>query len=235
MKLDTPEGQAFVKLWNDYDPQVGYDLHTSDGSSHGYYLTYSPPLNPDTSDAIMKIMKDEWFPFVTKTDEGEARLGHVLLRQRAREARRGGRARPRRAGDAAAGRGAARHDAAATPADPAAAGGAGRPARLGHVRARPALPQQLRRPAQSLRAAERGLRLRDVRRSHQGDELLHGRGAELRAPERRQAQEGACRRRQGSDRRQGARHARADQDGRHDRDPDGRGRRREAIRSTARS
>jgi hypothetical protein len=67
MKLETPEGQAFTKLWNDYDPHVGYDLHTSDGSSHGYYLTYSPPLNPDTSDLIMKVMKDEWFPFVTKS------------------------------------------------------------------------------------------------------------------------------------------------------------------------
>jgi murein tripeptide amidase MpaA len=66
MKLETPEGRAFVKLWNDYDPQVGFDLHTSDGSAEGYYLTYAPPLNPDTSDAIMKIMKDEWFPFVTK-------------------------------------------------------------------------------------------------------------------------------------------------------------------------
>jgi hypothetical protein len=67
MKLDTPEARAFVKLWNDYDPHVGFDLHTSNGSFHGYYLTYSPSLNPDTSDAIMRIMKDEWFPFVTKT------------------------------------------------------------------------------------------------------------------------------------------------------------------------
>ena len=66
MKLDTPEARAFVKLWNDYDPQVGYDLHTSDGSRHGYYLTYAPPLNPITNDGIMKTMKDEWFPFVTK-------------------------------------------------------------------------------------------------------------------------------------------------------------------------
>src|SRR5947208_2851379 len=66
MKLDTPEAQAFVKLMNDYDPHVSYDLHTSDGSYHGYYLTYSPPLNPDTSPAIMKIMTDEWFPFLTK-------------------------------------------------------------------------------------------------------------------------------------------------------------------------
>ena len=66
MKLETPEGRAFAKLWIDYDPQVGFDLHTSDGSAEGYYLTYAPPLNPDTSDQIMKIMKDEWFPFVTK-------------------------------------------------------------------------------------------------------------------------------------------------------------------------
>ena len=66
MKLDTPEGRAFVKMWNDYDPQVGFDLHTSDGSYHGYYLTYSPPLNPNTSPSIMDVMKNEWFPFVTR-------------------------------------------------------------------------------------------------------------------------------------------------------------------------
>jgi hypothetical protein len=66
MKLDTPEGKAFVKLWVDYDPHVGFDLHTSDGSFHGYHLTYSPPLNPNTSAAILTLLKDEWFPFVTK-------------------------------------------------------------------------------------------------------------------------------------------------------------------------
>jgi murein tripeptide amidase MpaA len=66
MKLETPEGRAFVKLWNDYNPYVGMDLHTSDGSTHGYHLTYSPPLNPNTSDFIMNMMKNEWFPFVTE-------------------------------------------------------------------------------------------------------------------------------------------------------------------------
>jgi hypothetical protein len=66
MKLDTPEAQAFVKLWNDYDPHVGFDLHTSNGSYHGYYLTYSPPLNPNTDPGIMQIMTGEWFPFVTR-------------------------------------------------------------------------------------------------------------------------------------------------------------------------
>jgi len=65
MKLETPEARAFVKLWNDYDPHVGMDLHTSNGSTHAYHLTYSPPLNPNTSAHIMSLMKDEWFPFVT--------------------------------------------------------------------------------------------------------------------------------------------------------------------------
>jgi hypothetical protein len=66
MKLDTPEGKASAKLWVDYDPHVGYDLHTSNGSCHAYHLTYSPPLNPNTSDLIMQIMKNEWFPAATK-------------------------------------------------------------------------------------------------------------------------------------------------------------------------
>jgi hypothetical protein len=65
-KLDTPEARAFAKLWVDYDPHVGFDLHTSDGSFHAYHLTYSPPLNPDTDESIVRLMRDEWFPFVTR-------------------------------------------------------------------------------------------------------------------------------------------------------------------------
>src|SRR5687768_12551032 len=65
MKLETPEGRAFARLWTDYDPHVGFDLHTSNGSTHAYHLTYSPPLHPNTSDAIMDVMKAEWFPFIT--------------------------------------------------------------------------------------------------------------------------------------------------------------------------
>jgi hypothetical protein len=64
-KLETPEARAFAALWNAYDPHVGFDLHTSDGSTHAYHLTYSPPLHPNTSAAIMALMKAEWLPFVT--------------------------------------------------------------------------------------------------------------------------------------------------------------------------
>jgi Zinc carboxypeptidase len=66
MKLDSPEARSFVKLMNDYDPHVGLDLHTTNGSIHGYYLTYAPPLNPATDPAIIELLRKQWLPSVTK-------------------------------------------------------------------------------------------------------------------------------------------------------------------------
>ncbi len=46
MKADAPETQAELRLLNAWDPHVFVDLHTTDGSYHGYNLTYAPSLNP---------------------------------------------------------------------------------------------------------------------------------------------------------------------------------------------
>ena len=67
MKLDSPEARAFVKLMTDYDPQVALDLHTTNGSRHGYYLTYAPPLNPATDPSIVDLLRKDWLPSVTRT------------------------------------------------------------------------------------------------------------------------------------------------------------------------
>ncbi len=66
VKLDTPEARAFVKLMNDYDPHVSLDLHTTNGTRHAYFLTYSPPLNPATDPGIVDILRQDWLPWVTK-------------------------------------------------------------------------------------------------------------------------------------------------------------------------
>ena len=101
MKLDTLEAMANAKLYVDYDPHVSYDLHTSNGSQHAYHLTYSPPLNPNTSDAIMNVMKNEWFPYLNK--QVLQKYGwHMFYYGNAQ----GGGGRGGRGGDAAAGRGA---------------------------------------------------------------------------------------------------------------------------------
>jgi len=67
MKLDSPEARSFVKLMTDYDPQLAMDLHTTNGSRHGYYLTYAPPLNPATDPSIIDLLRKDWLPSVTRT------------------------------------------------------------------------------------------------------------------------------------------------------------------------
>jgi hypothetical protein len=51
VKLETPETRGAVKLIKIWDPDVLIDLHTTNGSHHGYVLTYSPGLNPNTNPA----------------------------------------------------------------------------------------------------------------------------------------------------------------------------------------
>ena len=46
MKADAPETRGSLDMFNRWDPDIFVDLHTSDGSYHGYALTYSPSLNP---------------------------------------------------------------------------------------------------------------------------------------------------------------------------------------------
>ena len=65
MKLDSPEARSLVKMMTDYDPHVGVDLHTTNGTRHAYRLTYSPPLHPNTPESIDSFLRDEWLPIVT--------------------------------------------------------------------------------------------------------------------------------------------------------------------------
>lgn len=51
VKLEAPETRGAVQLINNWDPDVLIDLHTTNGSYHGYVLTYSPSLNPNTNPA----------------------------------------------------------------------------------------------------------------------------------------------------------------------------------------
>jgi hypothetical protein len=46
MKADAPETKASLAMFNAWDPHVFVDLHTTNGSYHGYNLTYAPSLNP---------------------------------------------------------------------------------------------------------------------------------------------------------------------------------------------
>ena len=73
MKLESPEARALTRAYQDYDPHVVVDLHTTNGTQHAYHLTYAPPLHPNTHPAIDALLRDEWLPAVReamKTTDG---------------------------------------------------------------------------------------------------------------------------------------------------------------------
>jgi hypothetical protein len=67
MKVDSPEARSLLALMNEYDPHVMVDLHTTNGTTHAYHLTYAPPLNPNTHSAIDALLRGELLPWVTES------------------------------------------------------------------------------------------------------------------------------------------------------------------------
>ncbi|HVF88523.1 MAG TPA: M14 family metallopeptidase, partial [Blastocatellia bacterium] len=68
IKLKSPEARGLVEgVFNRWDPHVIIDLHTTNGSFHGYALTYSPPLNPNTDRRIISFVREKLLPDVTRT------------------------------------------------------------------------------------------------------------------------------------------------------------------------
>ncbi|MDQ3389255.1 MAG: M14 family metallopeptidase [Gemmatimonadota bacterium] len=65
-KVDSPEARALLGVLNRYDPHVGVDLHTTNGTYHAYHLTYSPPLHPNTHPGIVQTLRGDWLPEVTR-------------------------------------------------------------------------------------------------------------------------------------------------------------------------
>lgn len=46
IKAEAPETRASLDFIREWEPDVFVDLHTTNGSYHGYALTWAPPLNP---------------------------------------------------------------------------------------------------------------------------------------------------------------------------------------------
>jgi Zinc carboxypeptidase len=59
MKLESSEARGLVSVFTRWDPDVIVDLHTTNGSYHGYHLTYGPPFNPNTDSHIAAFTRDQ--------------------------------------------------------------------------------------------------------------------------------------------------------------------------------
>ncbi len=65
VKLEAPETRASVELIGRWQPHLFVDLHTTNGSYHGYALTWSPGLNPNRMPAN-DYVQDELLPELQK-------------------------------------------------------------------------------------------------------------------------------------------------------------------------
>ncbi|HEU0186146.1 MAG TPA: M14 family metallopeptidase, partial [Blastocatellia bacterium] len=66
MKLESAEANALVGLFNRWDPHLTVDLHTTNGSYHGYHLTYSPTLNPNADERLIAFERNKMLPAVAR-------------------------------------------------------------------------------------------------------------------------------------------------------------------------
>ncbi|MEX1186073.1 MAG: M14 family metallopeptidase [Gemmatimonadaceae bacterium] len=62
VKAEAPETRGSLAMFREWDPDVFVDLHTTNGSYHGYALTYSPPLTPAAP--LASYAQGVWLPLL---------------------------------------------------------------------------------------------------------------------------------------------------------------------------
>jgi hypothetical protein len=67
-KAEAPETRASLsRIYATWDPALMVDLHTTDGTRHGYQLTYAPPLDPNGPPGPMAFVRDQMLPALRQT------------------------------------------------------------------------------------------------------------------------------------------------------------------------
>jgi hypothetical protein len=99
IKAEAPETRASLDFFRAWDPDVFVDLHTTNGSYHGYALTWAPPLNPAarfsgpfTRDTVLPALRAllrqnlriETYPYGNFVSQDSAHLGWYTYDHRPR-------------------------------------------------------------------------------------------------------------------------------------------------------
>jgi len=58
VKADAEETRNLLTLFRDLDPHLFFDLHTTNGSFHGYHLTFAPGLSPNTDPDVARLSRE---------------------------------------------------------------------------------------------------------------------------------------------------------------------------------
>jgi dipeptidyl-peptidase 4 len=66
VKLESPEVQALVRLFTQWDPAIVIDTHTTNGSYHNHTITYDSPRHPAFDARLVEFGRDTMLPDVGK-------------------------------------------------------------------------------------------------------------------------------------------------------------------------
>src|SRR5437879_6280513 len=67
-KAEASETRAsLARVYTTWDPAIMVDLHTTDGTRHGYLLTYAPPLDPSGPTGPTAFVRDQMLPALRRT------------------------------------------------------------------------------------------------------------------------------------------------------------------------
>jgi hypothetical protein len=64
IKLESPEVRALVGLFNEWDPAIVIDTHTTNGSYHNFAITYDGPRHPACDARLVDYTRDVLLPDV---------------------------------------------------------------------------------------------------------------------------------------------------------------------------
>ena len=62
VKLDSPEVRCLVKLFDEWNPHIIIDCHTTNGSHHRHIITYDTNKHPACDAAIIKLANERMIP-----------------------------------------------------------------------------------------------------------------------------------------------------------------------------
>ncbi len=75
VKAESPEmSSALSEIYNRWNPHVVFDLHTTNGTRHGYPLTYGGPLHANTHPLIRDYTLGEFFPSIRSVARSKFKL-----------------------------------------------------------------------------------------------------------------------------------------------------------------
>lgn len=63
-KADAVEMKAWLRLWNTWQPDLLYDIHSTDGHDHRYHLMYAGTTEPTAAQSVVDWIRDTLYPGV---------------------------------------------------------------------------------------------------------------------------------------------------------------------------